>query len=276
MGWHVEGEMGGIWLHPIKLMDGFTASVSLGNDTFCLDQAETFTNYPFANKHQFLVKEAGLEVERLQFVPDGKEGMTILFRVKNVDTSDKTIQFQFHAFVDLMPVWLGERTQLIDYPDAISFDSNTATFSAKDQGNPWFTVWGTKEGLLPQPSQALNCNYSPKGKGTSSGFTLEMKLPGGSEQVVPVFIAGSTASELKALETLADLKKNLEPDWFAKKKRYEQLAQQAEIQVPDPELQRTYRWIKYNSDWLVREVPGIGRGFGAGLQDYPWWFGVDN
>ena len=163
MGWHVEGEMGGIWLHPIKLMDGFTASVSLGNDTFCLDQAEKFTNYPFANKHQFLVKEAGLEVERLQFVPDGKEGMTILFRVKNVDTSDKTIQFQFHAFVDLMPVWLGERTQLIDYPDAISFDSNTATFSAKDQGNPWFTVWGTKEGLLPQPSQALNCNYSPKG-----------------------------------------------------------------------------------------------------------------
>jgi glycogen debranching enzyme len=171
---------------------------------------------------------------------------------------------------------LGERTQLIDHPDAISFDSKTATFSAKDQGNPWFTVWGTKEGLLPQPSQALNCNYSPKGKGTSSGFTLELKLPGGSEQVVPVFIAGSTESELKALETLADLKKNLEPDWFAKKKRYEQLAQQAEIQVPDPELQRTYRWIKYNSDWLVREVPGIGRGFGAGLQDYPWWFGVDS
>jgi glycogen debranching enzyme len=276
MGWHVEGEMGGIWLHPIKLMDGFTASVSLGNDTFCLDQAETFTNYPFANKHQFLVKEAGLEVERLQFVPDGKEGMTILFRVKNVDTSDKTIQFQFNAFVDLMPVWLGERTQMIDQLDKISFDSATATFSAKDQGNPWFTVWGTKDGIIPQPTQDLSCNYSPKGKGISSGFTLEVNLPGGSEQIVPVFIAGSTASELKALETLADLKKNMESDWFAKKKRYEQLAQQAEIQVPDPELQRTYRWIKYNSDWLVREVPGIGRGFGAGLQDYPWWFGVDS
>jgi glycogen debranching enzyme len=68
----------------------------------------------------------------------------------------------------------------------------------------------------------------------------------------------------------------MESDWFAKKKRYEQLAQQAEIQIPDPELQRAYRWIKYNSDWLVRDVPGIGRGFGAGLQDYPWWFGVDS
>jgi glycogen debranching enzyme len=276
MGWHVEGEMGGIWLHPIKLMDGFTASVSLGTQTFCLDQADTFTNYPFANRHQFRLEEAGLEVERLQFVPDGKEGMTILFRIKNLETTQKTIHFQFISFVDLMPVWLGERMQMIDQPDKISFDPTTATFSAKDEGNPWFTVWGTKEGLVPQPAQDVNCNYSPKGKGTSSGFTLELKLPGGSEQVVPVFIAGSTASELKALETLADLEKSLEADWFAKKKRYEGLAQQAEIQVPDPELQRAYRWIKYNSDWLVRDVPGIGRGFGAGLQDYPWWFGVDS
>jgi hypothetical protein len=28
LGWHVTGEMGGIWNHPIKLMDGFTASLT--------------------------------------------------------------------------------------------------------------------------------------------------------------------------------------------------------------------------------------------------------
>ena len=96
MGWHVEGEMGGIWLHPIKLMDGFTASVSLGAQTFCLDQAASFTNYPFTNRHEFLLKDAGLQVDRLQFVPDGKEGMTILFRIKNLESTQKTIQF--HRF----------------------------------------------------------------------------------------------------------------------------------------------------------------------------------
>ena len=32
LGWHVEGEMGGIWLHPIKLMDGFTASLSVDGE----------------------------------------------------------------------------------------------------------------------------------------------------------------------------------------------------------------------------------------------------
>ena len=25
LGWHIAGEMGGIWDHPIKLMDGFDA-----------------------------------------------------------------------------------------------------------------------------------------------------------------------------------------------------------------------------------------------------------
>lgn len=276
LGWHVEGEMGGIWLHPIKLMDGFTASINVDGENYCLDKATSFTNYPFSNVLQFPLESSGIEVERLHFVPDGKEGMTVLFRIKNVDKSEKTIQFQFNAFVDLMPVWLGERTGMIDQADVISFDEMTNTFSAKDQGNPWFAVLGTAEGISLLPQDELACTYSPKGNGATAGFSLEVNLPAGSEQIIPVFIAGSTESELKAMETLVDLRQNLDTDWFAKKKRYEDLAQQAEIQIPDAELQQTFQWIKYNTDWLVREVPGIGRGFGAGLQDYPWFFGVDS
>ena len=276
LGWHVEGEMGGIWLHPIKLMDGFTASISVDRNNFCLDKAQSFTNYPYSNVLQFPLENAGIEVERLQFVPDGKEGMTVLFRIENVDKSEKTIQFQFNAFVDLMPVWLGERTGMIDQKDVISFDEMTNTFSAKDKGNPWYTVWGTTEGILLSPQNEVTCAYSPKGNGAAAGFSLEVTLTAGSEQIIPVFIAGSTESELKAMETLVDLRQNLDTDWFAKKKRYEEFSQLAEIQIPDAELQRTFQWIKYNTDWLVRDVPGIGRGFGAGLQDYPWWFGVDS
>jgi glycogen debranching enzyme len=32
--------------------------------------------------------------------------------------------------------------------------------------------------------------------------------------------------------------------------------------------------VKYNTDWLVRDVPA-GRGMSAGMPDYPWWFGTD-
>ena len=276
LGWHVEGEMGGIWLHPIKLMDGFTASINVDGENYCLDKATSFTNYPFSNVLQFPLESSGIEVERLHFVPDGKEGMTVLFRIKNVDKSAKTAQFQFNAFVDLMPVWLGEQTGMIDQADVISFDEMTKTFSAKDEGNPWFAVWGTAEGISLSPQNELTCAYSPKGNGAVAVFSLEINLPAGTEQIIPIFIAGSTESELKAMETLVDLRQNLDSDWFAKKKRYQELAGLAEIQIPDAELQQTFQWIKYNTDWLVRDVPGMGRGFGAGLQDYPWFFGVDS
>lgn len=276
LGWHVEGEMGGIWLHPIKLMDGFTASVSEGGETFCLDQAQSFVNYPFSNLLQFPLENSGLEVERLQFVPDGKEGLTVLFRIKNVDKSEKTVRFQFNAYVDLMPVWLGERTGMKDHPDVISFDEMTNTFSAKDEGNPWYAVWGTAEGISLIPQNELTCSYSPKGNGAATSFSLEVILPEGSEQIIPIFIAGSTESELNAMEALVDLRQNLTKDWFAKKERYESLAQLSEITIPDKELEKAFEWVKYNTDWLVRDVPGKGRGFGAGLPDYPWWFGVDS
>src|SRR5687768_4739871 len=51
LGWHVTGEMGGVWDHPIKLLDGFRVSLSTNNgrDTFCLAAATGFTNYPVGN-----------------------------------------------------------------------------------------------------------------------------------------------------------------------------------------------------------------------------------
>lgn len=276
LGWHVDGEMGGIWLHPIKLMDGFTASVGINEQTFCLNNAESFTNYPFSNVLKFPISEAGIEVKRLHFVPDGKEGMVILFKVKNVDNSEKKLRFDFNAYVDLMPVWLGERTGMLDNPDEITFDEQTNTFTGKDQGNDWYVVWGSAEGLVLSPSEKAKCSMSPKGKGTNAGFGIELMLPASTEQIIPIYISGSTESEIKAMETLADLRNNLQEDWTAKRNRYKTLEQSAQITIPDKELQKAFEWVKYNTDWLVRDVPGMGRGFGAGLQDYPWFFGVDS
>ncbi|MGB5227361.1 MAG: glycogen debranching protein, partial [Eudoraea sp.] len=54
------------------------------------------------------------------------------------------------------------------------------------------------------------------------------------------------------------------------------LAEQSKLTIPDKELQNAFEWLKYNCDWLIRDVPEIGRGITAGIPDYPWWFGVDS
>ncbi len=276
LGWHVQGEMGGLWMHPIKLMDGFTASIQTGDDLICLNQAKTFTNFPFANQHSFGSLNNRLRVDRTQFVPDGKEGMTVLFRFENESSNELSFDFFFEANVDLQPVWLGERSGMVDGPDQVSFEELTGIFTAKDENNDWFVVWGSDEEFTLVPAEA-ECSSSSIGEnGVKAGFSTSISIPSGETVIMPVFISGSDESEVTAIETLAALKINYVEDWFNKKSRYLELAELSKINIPDKEVQKAFEWIKYNTDWLVRDVSGVGKGFGAGLPDYPWWFGVDS
>ncbi|MGM0943983.1 MAG: trehalase family glycosidase [Bacteroidota bacterium] len=275
LGWHVEGEMGGIWLHPIKLMDGFSAELSLDGQSQCLENAQTFTNYPISNVINYGEVAKGLNVERLHFVPDGRDGIVVLYRFENNGASESNFDFAWNAQVDLRPVWLGEENGMNDEEDQISFNELTGTFTAKDGGNDWFATWGTEAGIPISPRESV-CAFESKGKGASATFAVSIAIPANSELVVPIFIAGSTESELKAMETMADLRENFVSDWYEKKSRYRDIFEKSQIDIPDKQLQKAYEWTKYNTDWLVREVPGMGRGFGAGLPDYPWFFGVDS
>ena len=101
MGWHVEGEMGGIWMHPIKLMDGFTSSLTYDGETICLDNAISFTNYPIGNLIDFGKTSTGIHVKRLQFVPDGKEGLVIFFHFQNVTPEDISFDFLHMFYIGL-------------------------------------------------------------------------------------------------------------------------------------------------------------------------------
>lgn len=52
LGEHLRGEMGGAWVHPIKLIDGFRATVAepaSGRDAI-LSAATDFTTYPYGNR----------------------------------------------------------------------------------------------------------------------------------------------------------------------------------------------------------------------------------
>jgi hypothetical protein len=135
LGWHVTGEMGGIWNHPIKLMDGFTASLTAkrSGKVYCLNNANGFINYPIGNQHHFTWEEEGIEMQRFQFVPNGWEGMIVEYTLANSSTVTKQFDFSFTGMVDLRPTWLGERTNMIDAEDEISFDKKLSAVIAKDR-----------------------------------------------------------------------------------------------------------------------------------------------
>ncbi|MCL6273996.1 glycogen debranching protein [Muricauda sp. 2012CJ35-5] len=267
LGWHIKGEMGGIWNHPIKLMDGFDAQIVVANDTLTLNNAIEFVNYPMANMHRFEWPEKEIEVKRWQFVPDGQEGMLVQFEITSANNVPAAT-FEFIGHTDLQPTWLGEETQMIDAKDQGTFENNK--WIVKDTNNPWFSIFGSDR----NPNE--HDTFTGDGNGASNSLSYSIKLKTSSPNTLTFAIAGSYTSKENALNTYNAILENFHAMASQKKQRYGELAEKSKLTIPDKELQQTFEWLKYNCDWLVRTVPEIGTGIGAGIPDYPWWFGVDS
>ena len=277
LGWHIEGEMGGIWDHPIKLMDGFTAQLTIenNNQSFCLDKATQFINYPIGNRHHFSWPQENLEVDRIQFIPDGIEGAIVEFRIINTDTNDKAVNFSFTGMADLRPTWLGERTNMIDAEDEVSFDERSSAVIAKDKNNPWFVMFGSTSEATFADTRNECAPSQRKGLGKDATLSYSLALAANSEVTIPVFIAGSYQSEEALRANYETIKTQGKQKLSQKIERYKKIATTAQLTIPDKNIEQMYEWLKYNTDWLVRSVPELGTGICAGLPDYPWWFGAD-
>jgi len=278
LGWHIEGEMGGIWDHPIKLMDGFIASLAIndGQATFWLDKAVKFVNYPVGNAHYFRWDEQGIAVERFQYVPDGTEGMVLEFRIMNLTAQEKDMTFSFTGMADLRPTWLGERTNMIDAEDEITFDEELQAMIVKDTKNPWYTAFGSSaEEVTYAVELPGHKGTDRKGMGKNGILSMSVNLKPNEEGVIRMFIAGSYKSEEILRKTFETLKKEGSSALKNKIARYEKINAASHLTIPDKGLEQMYEWLKYNTDWLVRHVPEEGVGISAGLPDYPWWFGAD-
>jgi glycogen debranching enzyme len=278
LGWHIEGEMGGIWDHPIKLMDGFSAQITIQgiNDSYCLNKADKFINYPLANSHHFTWEKENLTIERFQFVPDAVEGAIIEFRIINQGKESKELVFSFTGMTNLRPTWLGERTNMIDAADKISFNDKLSAVIAKDNNNPWYVAFGSSLTADHFSEEAINSQSTTrKGLGKNATLSFSFKLQANQEKVIPFFIAGSYQSETSLWSNFQVLKTEGKAKLTRKIERYKKINSTSHLTIPDKGIEQMYEWLKYNTDWLVRNVPEIGIGLSAGLPDYPWWFGGD-
>ncbi|MDI9864291.1 glycogen debranching protein [Flectobacillus sp. DC10W] len=275
LGWHVTGEMGGIWDHPIKLMDGFSAKIQANGTARCLDQATSFVNFPYGNKHIYQDIIPNLSIQRFQFVPDKTEAVVVEYTFENHGTSPQTLEFEFTGHSDLRPVWLGERNNMIDAEDKATWRNASQSWVIKDQKNPWHVQFGASISTKSHHQNTSDCQFKSQGLGTKASLIYNIVIAPKSKFILPIVIAGSYQSEGDVNKTFGNIQKNAFALLQQKIKRYESIAKQSSLTVPDKKLEQAFRWVKYNTDWLVRDVPAVGRGMSAGMPDYPWWFGTD-
>ncbi len=272
LGWHVKGEMGGVWMHPIKLMDGYSLSIKSGEIEWCEQNAEEFWNYPISNKHTYSAEEVDLMIERYQFVPDSLPGAVISYQLSNTSPVTKEIELNFTGMIDLRPVWLSDSLEIRDGRDAVWWNNELKVVNASDSLNDWFVSFGSDGFDLSTFSM---CKQKRNGNGIDQSIRRSIKIGANQTKFFDFFIAGSLKSAKEAHKVYYNLKENKQQLVLDKHNRYQILAETNKIVTGDYGFDLMFRWIKYNTAWLILDVPGLGRGLTAGNPDYPWFFGTD-
>jgi glycogen debranching enzyme len=278
MGDHVKGEMGGIWMHPIKLLDGYYLKISdlASKKEHWLSDAGEFVNYPYGNIFKYNSGIQGLAVQRLQFCPDGQQGVVIQYEISNTSNEIKDLNVEFLAKTDLSPVWFSKEIGIHDYSDHAIWSKEENCFIAADSLNNWYSVWGSS---LPSAEQMIGVNNlksKSHGQGIACSSVYHITVGAHTNKKIVFVVAGSTKSSKEAIQAYQFILQNYAALLRKKKVLYNTIYNRAKISIPDTSLLQVYNWVKVNTQWLVRDVPGVGRGLSAGVMEYPWWFGCDN
>jgi glycogen debranching enzyme len=280
-GGHVPHEMNGVWDHPIKLLDGFWFGVSDTTSVHWLSEATACRAFPAHTEFDYGV--GSIQITRRDFVPDGVEGVIVTLTIKNTEPFSPPIELTALFRSDLRPVWLGEQTGMLDGEDTATIQNNIAIF--QDSQNPW--VCGVASDGVPSRTTTDKNLFGPQrthGHGTSVQFVYPLSFVDG-EAKITFFMAGSAEGERAALATLAQLRAQQAELFALKQNAYAHLIQTSQVTTPDAQLNRALAWVKVNAQWLARSLPSLLRrgvggevgevAVGAGLPEYPWWFGID-
>ncbi|HPY95074.1 MAG TPA: hypothetical protein PLR12_06560, partial [Clostridia bacterium] len=115
-GHHQEREMGGLWLHPVKLLDGFwmkLRDLKADNvDTWMI--ADGFENRPEGNSFHYGsgLGHTRLSIERRQLAPEGAAGLVVRWLIHNHAAEPGQARLRFLARSGFQPVWFSDTVGL--------------------------------------------------------------------------------------------------------------------------------------------------------------------
>jgi hypothetical protein len=306
IGWHITGQMGGVWAHPIKLLHQFQF---LLNDNPLPAAAKFVSGAGYVRLE--LPPSAGLQINETQFAPDGLPVVLVGVQISNLSPGVNSFTLAIEAESELIPAypWSGTMptSESLHLPDQVSFNSTLGALQFTQPAQPaysrsaWYAL--VSAALDPQDRvtgfQSLGASFplnNSKHKGATGMLKYQVTLQGKSSTTVWFAIAGSNVDQVEASGALTVGLASPDELLSAKISERQQVLAQAQIHVPDEEIQAAFDWGKLNladmrrtvRDMMVRDTmegtvyPSpltptfpVLSGFGAGYPDYPWFFGTD-
>src|SRR3954454_3268628 len=190
-GWHIRGEMGGVWTPPLKLLDG----IWFGIDGQWIGPATKFTQgYGFGRMD--LPSMSGLGVQRTDFVPDGRRGALFGLTLRSTGGA-RTVTVMVDAHSELMSAypwgWTTPNATEFNEQDSAAAEGRRLVFS---EPRGWTAVVGAREQPLdtqtgsgfrgPQDPPVIcptdgpappRCDDSAAGKGAGGQLRYRVSVP---------------------------------------------------------------------------------------------------
>ncbi|HEY0450883.1 hypothetical protein [Actinophytocola sp.] len=307
-GWHIRGEMGGIWTPPVKLLDGVWFAV----DDAWLGADVATTRYTAGwGYHRFdYAGQGGLKVDRLDFAPDGVRANVIGVTLRS--DSRRTVRLAMDAHSELMPNypwgWTTPGAAAVNLPDTGGYADGALTFREKGTSpgtgaHDYAAVVGSSarpaghelgpDHRGPQDPAVVcpadgaappRCDDSVFGKGTGGRLNYDVSLTPGRSTTLWFTVAGSDQGPAAARAEYAKASKN--PAGLLRSKVDGRLAtaHNTVVDLPgDRLLQQSVEWSKQNLADSVQEAHDLklrdvdeGRAYPApaGTLDEARWYGA--
>ena len=220
-GWHITGEMGGVWAPPLKLLDG----VWFGIDDQWVGPATTFTSGSGYTRFT-LPDTAGVRLQRTDFAPDGQRAVLFGLQMTNPAAAARTVTVKVDAHSELMTAYPWGFTGVTpnasdNIPDRGAFVLNRALQFTDDgalpgapehhyaalvasnqtpvsgeaaatggayRGPEGNTACTADQTPAPPPSA---CPDGPFGRGTGGELRYRVSLPAGDSKTLWIAAAGS-------------------------------------------------------------------------------------
>ncbi|MDD3037130.1 hypothetical protein [Bacteroides sp.] len=259
-----ETEERGVWSHPIKLLNGFTFSLSEKDQyTWLLTNAKEFES-EFYNA-RFLFSQYHLSVMREDLVAENDKALFIRLTIKNDLPTDRMLKLEFSGKVDIRPSWRTET--LRDGKDTIYY-KNGQICAADSSG---ILIMGSA--IHPSANNVRQ---------DTAALIYNISLPAGGSMEIPFLITGEYSTVSKSAESLQDRYNRLISCYATEKekKRNEyihSINEGVRFDCSQKDITDAFYCAKANILMNIKdERPFYPDSFlGAGVPVYPRLFGTD-
>src|SRR3954452_21694466 len=285
-GWHISGEMGGIWTPPLKLLDG----VWFGVGDQWVGQATKFSS-GWGYTHYDFPSIDGLQVERTDLAPAGTRTALFGLRMTNPSTTNaKTVTVKGDAHSELMGAYpwgfAGVTPNASDnIPDHGAFTGTALRFtddgalpgapdhhyaalvgstehpSGGDAAETDGGYWGPHPGHRCQPTDSpppSGCDDGPFGHGTGGQLRYSVTVPAGASKTLWIAAAGSDSGVTAAQRELSKALQNPDAQLQAKIGARKALGERSVVSLPgDTLLQGAVAWGKQNLADLTQSATNL-------------------